>query len=136
MTLRKPFEARASILLPETDPVLGLLPDKVFFGESFSNTLYNDLQSSLVASAFGGLDAIPDDLGTSARQSRPKKYSTSSVVRKALSILSRNQPMPKPRADPIRQDTPRIKNVLGELLPLGGVAGEINRASLIGNDCC
>src|ERR1700737_4706011 len=117
MVLRS-LEARVSILLPDTDPLL--LPDTVFLRELFSNSLYNEFHSSLAPGGLDGLEAIPADVGTSARQSRSKKCSTSSVVRKALSALSRSQPMPKPRADPKRQDTPRMNNVLGELLAVGG----------------
>src|ERR1700679_3952523 len=99
MILGSSFEADISALSPDTAAFRlgGLLADKVFFRTLFSNSLYNEPPESAVPGDFDGLRWIPGDVGTSAGQSRSKKCSTSSVVRKALSALSRNQPMPKPR---------------------------------------
>src|SRR6266404_3872783 len=74
--------------------------------------------------------------GTSDRQGKCSAASSCADVRKTRSITSLRNPSAVPSAIPPKMPSANISPVLGLLLPCGGEAGEITRASDMGNDSC
>ena len=74
--------------------------------------------------------------GTKARHSASRADCICRFVRNTRSSSSRSNARPTPHPIPPNRARASTRNVLGRLFSSGLVAGDINRASVIGNDCC